>query len=1015
MRTYAAIGFAGAMALVLWSCTATSDREWVSTAPAGNEYTHIKRDGATVIPNGRFITPRGTQIGTAPHPYGLVLSPDGSIAVTANSGTGPFSVTIIRNVTGEEPQVQQVPEGHRTDAGILASVYMGLAIAPDNRTLYVAGGQEGKVYIIDCITGKRTGEILCDVPVHGIAYDDSYIGDMVMSADGTRLYAVDQMNFRMLVIDPAAHAVVANVPVGRYPFGITLSPGGTMAYVANVGVFVYERIKSFDPKDPHRTSLAKPPFAYGSREMREGIVNDSINVPGLGDPNVPESFSVWSVDIRDEHALKVMSKVKTGFLVGEVVEGIPALGGASPNSVVATDRYIFASNGNNDCISVIDVRSDSVVTNIRLVPEPKMAKYRGLIPFGLALAPDGKRLYVAEAGINAVGVIDVATLSVIGHLPAGWFPSKLKVSADGKKLIVANAKGYGSGPNGGGDADKDPRGTYIGSRMNGTVSVMDIPSDTELAAESRTVVENNFRFVSPDAPELRWRRANPIPMFPGAKESPIKHVVYVVKENRTYDEIFGQLQNGRGDSSLARYGNGRTLQLPNGPVLHDIAVMPNHHKLAAQFAVCDNFYCDSDVSADGHRWLSGTYPNEWVEVNVASAYGGGRNPKPVSTAPGVLAMTGSSGAVYPEDLNEAGTLWDHFERNKVDFFNFGFGLDQVNTIEDMAFKHTGERYTVNYPIPAPLHTRSSDLFPTWNMAIPDQFRMDMFIREFKDRWVGEGKTMPQVLTVYLPNDHGAGVRPGAGYPMVESYMMDNDLALGRLVDFLSHTPYWKNMAILVTEDDPQGGVDHVDAHRSIAMVISPYAKKGHVSHVHTSFGSLMKTMWNVLGVPYLNQYDASVADMADCFMDSPDPTPYVALPVDTDIFDPEKAMTPLDENFDWEALFASPELDDPETMKEWSEADREERGRMAAIVFPPVIEPAGGAFAGSQEVRIRRVGPSGTVHYTVDGSAPDASSPEYTTPFTITASTTVQAVTIGRDGKTSRMKSAVFTKGSRAK
>jgi len=134
--------------------------------------------------------------------------------------------------------------------------------------------------------------------------------------------------------------------------------------------------------------------------------------------------------------------------------------------------------------------------------------------------------------------------------------------------------------------------------------------------------------------------------------------------------------------------------------------------------------------------------------------------------------------------------------------------------------------------------------------------------------------------------------------MVESYMMDNDLALGRLVDFLSHTPYWKNMAILVTEDDPQGGVDHVDAHRSIAMVISPYAKKGHVSHVHTSFGSLMKTMWNVLGVPYLNQNDASVADMADCFMDSPDPTPYVALPVDTDIFDPEKAMTPLDENFD---------------------------------------------------------------------------------------------------------------------
>ena len=213
---------------------------------------------------------------------------------------------------------------------------------------------------------------------------------------------------------------------------------------------------------------------------------------------------------------------------------------------------------------------------------------------------------------------------------------------------------------------------------------------------------------------------------------------------------------------------------------------------------------------------AGTYPNEWVEVNVASSYGGGRDPKPVSSAPGVLAMTGSSGAVYPEDLNEAGTIWDHMERGKVDFFNFGFGLDQVNSIEDLAFKHTGQRYTVNYPVPAPLYYRTSEEFPTWNMAIPDQFRMDMFIKEFRARWIGEGKTMPSVLTVYLPNDHGAGPRPQAGYPFVESYMMDNDLAVGRLVDFLSHTPYWKNMAILITEDDPQGGVDHVDAHRSSA-------------------------------------------------------------------------------------------------------------------------------------------------------------------------------------------------------
>ena len=1010
MNKYTAIGVVCALAISLLSCTPSGEKAWVSVAPAGNAYTHIDREGTTVLPNGRLITPRGLQIRVAPHPYGLVLSPDGSIAVTANSGTGPFSVTIIRSVTGDAPQVQQVPEGHRTDVGVLASVYMGLAIAPDNSALYVAGGQEGKVFIIDLATGKRDGEIACDVPVNGVTYGDSYIGDLVMSADGKRIYGVDQANFRMIVIDPAGRRVVGTVGVGRYPFGITLSPDGTRAYVANVGMFAYQRIRSFDPKNPNATALRKPAFAYGSREMREGVVNDSVDIPGLGDPNVPESVSLWAVDIRNEQALAVTAKIKTGFKVGEVIDGIPAIGGASPNSVVATDRYVFVSNGSNDCISVIDPVSDSVVTNILLAPEPRMAQWRGVIPFGLALSPDGKRLYVAESGINAIGVIDVATLRVVGHIPSGWFPSKLRVSAHGAKLIVANAKGFGSGPNGGADADKDPRGTYIGNLMNGTVSVMNIPPASALAAETKTVVDNNFRFIAPDAPELAWRRTNPIPSFPGAKESPIRHIVYVVKENRTYDEIFGQVKGGRGDTALARYGTGRTLQGADGTVYHDLSIMPNHQKLASRFAMCDNFYCDSDVSADGHRWLAGTYPNEWVEVNVASSYGGGRDPKPVSSAPGALAMTGSSGGVYPEDLNEAGTIWDHMERGEVDFFNFGFGLDQVNSIEDLAFKHTGQRYTVNYPVPAPLYHRTSEEFPTWNMAIPDQFRMDMFIREFRARWIGDGKTMPSVLTVYLPNDHGAGSRPQAGYPFVESYMMDNDLAVGRLVDFLSHTPYWKNMAILITEDDPQGGVDHVDAHRSMALVISPYAKRGHVSHVHLSFGSLMKTIWNVLGLPYLNHYDASATDLAECFTDTPDPSPYVVQPVDTDIFDPEKAMTPLDEDFDWEALFASPELDDPETMEEWSEKDRAERGMMAAIVFPPVIEPRGGTFVRSQEVRIRKIGPSGVVHYTVDGSEPGGSSPEYAGPFTITTGTTVRAVTIGRDGKTSRLKSATFTK-----
>ena len=350
--------------------------------------------------------------------------------------------------------------------------------------------------------------------------------------------------------------------------------------------------------------------------------------------------------------------------------------------------------------------------------------------------------------------------------------------------------------------------------------------------------------------------------------------------------------------------------------------------LARRFSIADNFYVDADHSADGHRWLVNTYPNEWVETSVSAAYGGKRRFRPGSPAPGNNALVGASGAIYPEDYNEHGSIWDHFARHDIRFFNFGFGLEMSGTVADSTLKYTGVRYVVNYPVPGPLYDYSSRQYPTYNMAIPDQFRADQFLSEFEERWMGEGKTMPQVITLLLPNDHGAGDRPHAGYPFKESYMMDNDLALGRIVEFLSHTPYWKEMAIVVTMDDSQDGRDHIDAHRSVLMVISPWAKKDYVAHTHYSFGSIFKTFWNVLGVPYLNQYDAGATDMAEMFSSTPDFTPYDALPVDSRAFDPQKVLDPFDETFDWEAVLASPDLDDPTYLRETVEAeDKRREGR----------------------------------------------------------------------------------------
>jgi hypothetical protein len=344
--------------------------------------------------------------------------------------------------------------------------------------------------------------------------------------------------------------------------------------------------------------------------------------------------------------------------------------------------------------------------------------------------------------------------------------------------------------------------------------------------------------------------------------------------------------------------------------------MVNHLALARRFAISDNFYVDADHSADGHRWLVNTYPNEWVETSVSAAYGGKRSMRADSKAPGNFAQVGASGAIYPEDYNEHGSLWDHLDRNGVSFFNFGFGMELAGGYDDSTMKYTGLKFRINYPIPGPLYANSSHVYPTYNMAIPDQFRVDQFIGEYNARWSGPGKDLPRMLTIILPNDHGAGDRPQAGYPFRASYMADNDLALGRIVEFLSHTPYWKNMAIVVTEDDAQDGVDHVDAHRSILMVISPYVRPGHVSHVHTSFGSIFKTFWHILGLPYLNQYDAAAHDLADCFTDQPDFTPYNALAVDPRVFDPQRALDPFDELFDWKAVVASPALDNPQDLKQ---------------------------------------------------------------------------------------------------
>jgi hypothetical protein len=365
-----------------------------------------------------------------------------------------------------------------------------------------------------------------------------------------------------------------------------------------------------------------------------------------------------------------------------------------------------------------------------------------------------------------------------------------------------------------------------------------------------------------------------------------------------------------GDPALARWGLDAEVYEDGEPTLEHVRVTPNHHALAERFGLSDNFYVDSDVSVDGHHWLVDSYPNEWLETLWPPEYGGRAHFYYDDDAPGRMSLGGSS-SLRPEDYLEAGSLWDHLARHQVSFRNYGEGLFGE---EDEAYEPTGLRLGINGPLPGPLYANTSRTYPMFNTSIPDQYRFEQFKKEFEERYVSGREPLPQFIFVWLPNDHTAKPRPEDGYAYRASYVADNDLALGKLIDLFSHSRFWPEMAVFITEDDAQNGLDHVDAHRSLLLAVSPFARRG-VSHTHTSMLSILKTLERILGLPPLNQYDAAASDLADCFTDVPNVAPYRALPSDTRIFDPGKARDPLYSLRRGKPLPPSEPLDDPARIR----------------------------------------------------------------------------------------------------
>jgi len=875
-------------------------------APAGERPAKIDLSGETILPNGRLITPLGSHVQVAPHPYGLAISPDGKMLVTANSGTHPFSASIITQLGSPKPQVVQIPPGFKPADADPDSVFLGVAVGTDNRTLYLSEGNNGRVGIFDLVTHQRLYSLSIDGTFLGKTYANSLTAALQLSPDGRHLLVLDLAHFRLVILDTDSKQIVSSTPVGRMPFGLALSPDGRFAYVSNVGMFQYSLVPGYEEGRPRQTGLDFPPYGFPSKEAAEGATVEGKQIPGLGDPNVPEANSLWVIDVAAPGQPNVTAKIKTGIEVGD-----KSVGGSSPGAAVAGREKVFVSNATQDSITIIDAHSNQVEKTILLEPLTTVKGLRGVLPFGMALSPDEKRLYVACSGINAVAVLDAVEGQVLGYFPTAWFPVRLALSPNAKTLYVANAKGFGAGPNGGPNFQEGPEGTYIGDIMHGFVSIVSsIPKGRALEKMTARVLRNNG-FAS-STPTVSRNSESPVPPS-GQPSTKIHHVVYVVRENRTFDEVFGDLRIAGakvdGESSMARWGEKALVKEKGEPVVvEDARVTPNAHALARRFAFSDNFYVDSDVSVDGHHWLVGNYPNEVIESVWPAGYGDKLDFVADADAPGRLEI--ECGSPCPESYLEAGSLWENLARHHISFRNYGEGFSMPGSYEGPGLMPTGLREIVNIPMPEVLFENTSRSYASFNTNISDQYRFEQFQREFELRYASGREPLPQFLCIWLPNDHTAKPRAEDGYPYRASYVADNDLALGKLVELLSHSPFWKDMAIFITEDDAQDGRDHVDAHRSVLLAISPYARHG-VAHMHTSMASIMKTFDLVFGLPYLNQYDAAATDLSDMFADTPDFTPFEALPSDTRIFDPAKIHEP---GLELRARPGAP-LDDPETIR----------------------------------------------------------------------------------------------------
>jgi YVTN family beta-propeller protein len=553
-------------------------------------------------------------------------------------------------------------------------------------------------------------------------------------------------------------------------------------------------------------------------------------------PNNKQLYiSIWggeSVLVYDIASKKIVTSYKVG---------------SHPNDIVLNKKgtMLYVANANDNSVSVIDLKKDKVIETLNTALYPDAPT--GSTTNALALSENDQTLYIANADNNCLAVFDVSKYGTSiskGFIPVGWYPTAVKVI--GNTIFVANGKGLTSHANPYGPDPykirsqlgfqlgllKDSKSAqYIGGLMKGSLSIIKKPTDAQLAIYSKAVYDN-----TPYTKEKELisgaEKGNPIPQKLGDK-SPIKYVFYIVKENRTYDQVLGDVKEGNGDPALCLFGENIT---------------PNQHALTKDFVLLDNFYVNGEVSADGHNWTLGGYATDYLEKNWVTSYGG---------------RGGNYDAEGTRDIanSKKGFIWDHAKRAGVSYRTYGEFADD---------------YKANIPV---LENHFCTYYTSWDQSVRDTTRVGQWKKDFDSLYAAGA--LPQLNTLRLINDHTEGLK--LGRPSPNAHVAENDLAVGMFVEYLSKHPIWNQTAIFIVEDDAQNGPDHVDAHRTTAYLAGGLVRRNYVDHTMYSTTSMLKTIELILGIPPMSQYDAAATSMWRCFQSTPNNFVFNSKPAKYDI------------------------------------------------------------------------------------------------------------------------------------